>query len=159
MRLLFRAFQLSFGLATKPLAESPSERSLSDIWRALHEKFFAEHAVLKEYKLTWSTRKHRRTLASCNVARKRISVAPVMKLPEAAQHLEALLFHEMCHAVLGKPKRVNGRRQIHGREFKLLERLHPEIPALDRWIASGGWYAAARKYNRANRSKRGSLNG
>jgi len=159
MSFLFRAFQLSFGLCQEKFEYAQRvERTLLDIWNDLREQYFPNHPHLNDYKIIWSERKHRRTLASCNVERKRISVAPVMKLPEANQYLEALIYHEMCHAVLGMPERVNGRRRIHGRDFKNLEMLHHGIPHLDRWIANGGWIAAARKYNRAMTRKRNAEN-
>lgn len=68
-----------------------------------------------------------------------------MSVPQSKPYLEALIYHEMCHAVLGPPKVVRGRRVIHGKEFKALERLHPEIKALDNWINSGGWNLSVRQ--------------
>ncbi len=71
-----------------------------------------------------------------------------MQLVECREHLPALLYHEMCHAVLGKPEVVGGRRKIHTREFKELESRHPSISNLDRWIKQGGWFAVARAHRR-----------
>lgn len=68
-----------------------------------------------------------------------------MSLPESQPYLEALIYHEMCHAVLGPPKIVKRRRIMHGRDFKALEKRHPEIKLLDTWIKAGGWSMAAKK--------------
>ena len=155
MNFLFRALQLSFELyATRELLPVPPASTLEDIWARLATSYFPEHLLLQEYTLHWSTRRHRRTLASCNIERKRISVASAMQLPEARPHLEALLYHEMCHAILGIPIRTNGRRNIHGREFRALERAHPGIAELDRWILAGGWAASTRRYNRSQGQRR-----
>ncbi len=149
--------------AARPGALTPSSRRshpalapatpplppLHERWTALRAAYFPNQPELDAYRIVWSTRKHKRTLASCNVYRRRVSVAMAMTLPEAEPHLDALLYHEMCHAALGVPKRAGGRRILHGREFRELERRHPGIVLLDRWIIDRGWSAAVRKFNRA----------
>lgn len=151
---LSTAFQLSFDLfrpsrpKRKAVRRPPDDPALSEIWFKLQQGYFPEVQTLNSYQIVWSTRKHRNTLASCNVELRRVSVAAAMKHPPSNIHLEALLYHEMCHAVLGRPKVVRGRRQVHGRDFKSLERRHPGIPALDSWVKSGGWHAEVRSFNR-----------
>ena len=77
-----------------------------------------------------------------------------MQHPECTGVLEALLYHELCHAVLGPLPVVRGRRAVHGREFRALERRHPAIPALDAWIKQGGWRTAVRRAKQQARMKR-----
>ena len=73
---------------------------LRSVWSELQFHYFPNREDILSYTLVWSGKKHRRTLASCNVERKRISVAPVMELEQARPYLPALLYHEMCHAAL-----------------------------------------------------------
>jgi len=158
VRLVTSALQLSLeflnGRFSPALRKAPelspifTPPDLSLIWLRLHETYFPTHTGLREFTVVWSTRRHRNTLASCSVDTKRILVAGAMAELRARPFLEPLLYHEMCHAVLGKPEKVNGRRVIHGAAFKQLEQQHPGIADLDMWILSGGWHATVRGYNR-----------
>ena len=127
------------------------DAELTVLWRAIRAHYFPDRPEIDAYRVIWSYRKHSFTLASCNVERRRVAVAHVMQLEDARPFLDPLLYHEMCHAVLGIPPKVNGRRQIHGREFKALEHRHPGIQALDAWIRVGGWRTAVRKSRRRPR--------
>ena len=117
---------------------------LSEIWNQLIDKYFPTHSDLKNYKVVWSNKIQKRCLASCNIYKKIVRVAPSMKHYEARYFLEPLLYHELCHAIVGI-KVINGRRKIHTREFKELESLHPKIYFLDEWIKNGGWNKVVRK--------------
>lgn len=130
--------------------QSESERKLLEsIWLRLRWEYFPERGDLDTYQMEWSSRKQKRVLASCNIRHRRIRVARELLEPSAVRWLEAVVFHEMCHAVLGfDVARAGGKRQWHGKEFRALELLHPEIPALEQWIKSGGWHSAVRS-NRA----------
>ena len=158
VRLVTSALQLSLEFLTerfsRPALHAPAIQAvpetpdLNAIWRRLSEAYFPNHESLQEFSVVWSTRKHRNTLASCSIEAKRILVAGAMAELRARPFLEPLLYHEMCHAALGKPEKVNGRRVIHGSAFKELELLHPGIADLDMWILSGGWHSTVRGYNR-----------
>ena len=138
-----------------PREESvPFTTDLEILWERLSDRYFPDSAQLADYTVVWSNRRHRSCLASCNVERQRVIVARAMNIDTAKPFLEPLLYHEMCHAVLGKPKVVGGRRIIHGRDFRELERRHPRIPQLDHWINSGGWFAAVDAYERQERRER-----
>ena len=113
--------------------------NIQKIWVSLRMKYFPRRPELDNYEVSWSTRKQTRTLAACNVYYKTVKVAPAMKDPEAALYLEPLLYHELCHAVLGNPKVVNGKRIIHGPDFKALEEIHPAIEPFNDWLNCGGW--------------------
>jgi hypothetical protein len=113
-------------------------------WNKLVDTYFPNNQDLKDYKVVWSKRPQTRCLASCNVQKRIVRVAPAMKFEEARKYLEPLLYHELCHAVVGI-KMANGRRKIHTREFKNLEKLHPLINEMDLWINAGGWNRVVRK--------------
>lgn len=125
-------------------AEYTNQSELLRLWTHLADTYFPEYQDLKNYKIVWSHRHQSSCLASINLQKKVVRVAPAMKLKESYYFLSPLLYHEMCHAIIGI-KVERGRRKIHTREFKHLESQHPEIKLLDQWIKAGGWHLAARK--------------
>lgn len=128
-----------------------SEKILENLWNSLQCEYFPDRTDLLVYTIEWSSRRQKRTLASCNVKRKKVLVARELDDTRFSVWLAPLLYHEMCHAVLGdEMMSIQGRRPWHGREFRALERRHPLIPELDRWIRSGGWLSAVRS-SRARR--------
>ncbi|MCI5064650.1 SprT-like domain-containing protein [bacterium] len=129
---------------TQKLASDPE---LAEIWSALIELYFPERRDLLRYTVIWSKRNQIRTLASCNIDSCRVRVARELNFPEHTEWLSPLLYHEMCHAVLGTSIRQPGEKtRWHGPEFRKLERRHPAIPAFDRWVKGGGWTKAVRSH-------------
>lgn len=139
--MLSNFFQLSL-FTEKPELDS---NILKKLWYDLIDGYFPQRQDLKNYRLVWSGKRQTRSLASCSVHKRTIRVAKAMALPSSRPYLEALIYHELCHAVLGPPKIVRGRRIMHGKDFKALERRHPNIKYLDDWINAGGWDRAVRK--------------
>ena len=136
---------------TSPLVQlifdfTPPRRTLTDIWNYLHAKYFPLAPVLAAYKIVWSRRRARLTLACCNLDKLTVRVNAALDDAEFSWVLEPLLYHEMCHAALGKPPKHNRRRSYHGKEFRALERRHPEISKLNDWVNGGGWQKAVRRY-------------
>lgn len=153
LKLLFR---LPSSLRPKRPIVRPveSEPILSTMWKEIRAKYFPDRPDIDEYSIVWSTRRQKRTLASCNVRTKKVNVARELANPKLQEWLDPLLYHEMCHAIIGIPgANARGRRQIHGREFRSLERKHPRIRDLDHWIKTGGWLSAVRS-DRARRRTR-----
>ena len=119
---------------------------LTQLWHSLRMDFFPEAPALDDYVIGWSTRRQRRTLASCEVRRHIVRVAKELKDPLFGPYLEPLLYHEMCHAALGtEVGYYRGKRAWHGPRFKALEKRHPGIRTLDAWIKGGGWSYAVRR--------------
>jgi len=150
----FTQLSLFFKPLLKPTPKQPTPRKrkstnrvsdpkLFETWKRLQESYFPDSLFLNEFKVCWSNRHQTSCLASVNLQTKIVRVAPAMKLPESQLFLEPLLYHEMCHAIVGI-KVVRGRRKIHSREFKNLENLHPHIKFLDIWIKNGGWSKAVK---------------
>lgn len=124
--------------------------NLDEIWERLVNSFFPSFNIL-DYKMLWSGRPQKRTLASCNIRHRRVKVARELQDPEFSKWLEPLLYHEMCHAIINeiyKPGEVGA----HGSEFKALERIHPLIKDFNLWLRAGGWARAIRK-DRGRRSR------
>ena len=128
-----------------------SDEFLLRLWLNLRAEFFPDYSHIDEYTVTWSSRPQKRVLASCNIRAKRIVVAKELFEPMASRWIAPVLYHEMCHAVIGEDVTLSssGKRMWHGKEFRLLEMRHPDIPALNAWIATGGWAMAVR----SNRSR------
>ena len=125
---------------------SQSDPILHEQWCQIRKSFFPELTDLDSYVVAWSNRPQKRVLASCNIHRRRILVAKELNQESVSCWLEPILYHEMCHAVIGHGVALSrsGKRQWHGAEFKALEARHPNIVALDEWIKSGGWARAVR---------------
>lgn len=140
-----------------PLTLPASDAQLQGIWLSLIENYFPDRNDLADYAVVWSVRSQLRTLASCNISARKVIVARELNHPSHLRWLNPLLYHEMCHAVLGEnvPKR-NGKRRWHGKEFKVLERQHAGIELLDEWIKQGGWSRAVRsdRSRRAHRQRK-----
>lgn len=121
---------------------------LHEQWCIIRRHFFPDLHELDTYTVRWAPRPQKRVLASCNIHRRRILVAQELSDASTSQWLEPILYHEMCHAVIGHGVALSssGKRQWHGKEFKELEARHPKIKALDHWIKSGGWAKAVRSH-------------
>lgn len=131
-----------------------SDAMLMDLWLEIRREFFPDRPDVDEYVIHWSRRKQKRTLAACYTEEKRVIVARELNYTEHHRWLHPLLYHEMCHAILGEnvPKK-NGKRQWHGRTFKALEARHPHLQQFDHWVKKGGWEHAVRS-DRAKRAHR-----
>jgi hypothetical protein len=122
-----------------------SDAFLYSIWLCLRQEFFPERSDLDSYHISWSPRPQKRVLASCNIRRRRVVVARERFEPAACRWIAPVVYHELCHAVLGDTVVTpSGKRAWHGRAFRELESRHPDISALDLWIKSGGWAIAVR---------------
>ncbi len=120
---------------------------LSKTWLSLRAAYFPTRPDLDTYHIKWSARRQKRTLASCNINRRIVNVAMEMHNDICREYLEPLIYHEMCHAVLGKDVARSGSKIMwHGSEFRALEARHPKTRALELWIKSGGWAKAVRSH-------------
>ena len=156
----FRELKKKFFPSLPPprAAESPVSRTagpspLRSLWLELRREYFPERQDLDSFTVAWSKRRQKRTLASCSFDSRRVKVARELDYPEHLERLKAVLYHEMCHAFLGKPIRKDGRFPWHGPEFRALERRCPLCRELDRWVKEGGWAKAVRS-DRAKRAAR-----
>ena len=134
-----------------PRGPTKSDEFLLQIWTNLRDEYFTDRPELDTYVVAWSSRSQKRVLASCNIRQRKVVVARELFEPSACRWINPVLYHELCHAVIGEGVRVQGgKRQWHGAEFRALEARHPDIEAMNAWIRSGGWAMAVR----SNRSRR-----
>jgi len=135
-----------------PRATRPNDPFLYEVWTNLRREYFPDREELDGYSVQWSSRRQKRVLASCNIRQRRVVVARELFEPTACRWISAVLYHELCHAVIGEGVHLSGgKRQWHGAQFRELEARHPDIPAMNAWIRSGGWAMAVRS-ERARRS-------
>lgn len=158
IRYLFRGEEVRPPKPTTPRAKRthsppPNDEFLHRVWTTLRAEYFPDRPELDSYVLAWSPRRQKRVLASCNITQRRVLVARELFEPSACRWIQPVLYHELCHAVIGEGvHRQGGKRQWHGHEFRTLEARHPDIEAMNLWIRSGGWAMAVRA-NRARRAR------
>ncbi len=127
------------------IEQRASDSALKQRWDSLIESYFPERRDLKEYEVSWSRRRQRRTLGSCNMSKRRVRMAAELNHPDFERWIEPVLYHELCHAVLGTEVFSHcGKRAWHGQAFRQLEARHPDTAALDTWMRTGGWASAVR---------------
>lgn len=144
MVVLPPATQVSRGTVT--VIHAPDPAPLERLWEQLIVEYFPNHAELRWYRVSWSSRQQKRVLASCDVIGRRVRVARELARPEYESFLSPLLYHEMCHAAIGRDvERRSGVRLWHGPQFRVLEARHPGSVLLQEWITSGGWATAVRR--------------
>ena len=131
--------------APKIALPNASDPLLLATWQKVRLEFFPDRIDLDDVEIHWSRRRQKRVLASVSIRQKKVRVASELNHEEHHIWLEPLLYHEMCHAVLGENIPVrNRKRQWHGKEFKALEQLHPKMQLFESWIKAGGWARAVR---------------
>lgn len=173
---LIRQIEVLFSRATKRSTRTPRRRTagtartpspgksdefLHNLWTNLRTEYYPDRPELDSYVVAWSSRAQKRVLASCNIRRRRVVVARELFEPTACRWIAPVLYHELCHAVIGEGVHLqSGKRQWHGAEFRALEARHPDIPAMNAWIRSGGWAMAVRSHRaRQAWSRRKAMNG
>jgi len=127
------------------MLQKRSTLPLEITWNNLRLNYFPLRPDLDNYKLKWNARYCKRTLATCNPQKKVINVSTYLNTDETLWVLEPLLYHEMCHAALGRIPIINGKRVMHGYGFKALEKRHPLIKKMNEWIKGGGWRNVSKK--------------
>lgn len=154
---IIRQLEFLFTCASPPRRHRVfrSDEFLATVWINLRREFFPDLSELDSYVVSWAARPQKRVLASCNIRARRVTVARELFEPTASCWIAPVLYHEMCHAVIGEGVQLSraGKRMWHGDQFRRLEARHPDIPAMNAWIQSGGWAMAARSY-RARRAWR-----
>ncbi|MBN8547846.1 MAG: SprT-like domain-containing protein [Deltaproteobacteria bacterium] len=131
--------------AGTPHKALPVDPGLYATWTELIALYYPDRRDLLSYQVSWARRRQKRTLGCCNLTKRKVSIAQELRCPDFAHWVEAVLYHELCHAVLGTEAiKRGGRRAWHGTEFKQLEARHPNSAALQDWMRNGGWLAAVR---------------
>ncbi len=126
----------------RPAASRPRRRGrvhdLEDMHQQLNQTYFDGRSRAA---VVWGRRPATRgarqfRLGWYDPTRNLITLSRRLDQPDIPRYmLEYVLFHEMLHEILGIGRRADGRRDIHGRAFKLMEQTFPD-------------YARAREFER-----------
>lgn len=96
-------------------------RNLAESFQRVNAAYFS--GQLKQPELCWSPARARRILGSYQERVDRLIVSRVFDSPNVPVFvLDFLMYHELLHKFLGIGERRDGRRCLHGTEFKQLER-------------------------------------
>jgi len=85
--------------------------------------------------LCWSPVRARRTVGTYEEKRDRIIITRRLdsaKVPEFV--LDFVMYHELLHKALGIGRREDGKRRMHGPEFRRLERRFPGYREAEEWL-------------------------
>src|SRR5207247_1097792 len=105
----------------KALGPHGAHRNLLESFQRVNTAYFS--AQLKQPELCWSPARARRLLGSYQERSDRLIVSRVFDSPNVPLFvLDFLMYHELLHKFLGISRRDDGRRCMHGPEFKALER-------------------------------------
>jgi hypothetical protein len=116
-------FELPGARRGRKLALSKPGRvhSLDESFDRVNRRYFKSQLAKPE--LCWSPVRARRLLGSYHERKDRLIISQLFDSPRIpAQVLDFLMFHELLHKFLGVGRRGDGRRSVHGREFREIER-------------------------------------
>ena len=108
--------------------------NLRDIFNVLNQMYFTNELQVKN--IGWSKKTSFRRLGFYNEERDLLVISKIFdsdKVPEEVIYY--LVYHEMLHILL-PIKRLNGRRIVHARKFKELEKQYPDYSKINKWIES-----------------------
>jgi len=78
---------------------------------------------LEKPELCWSPVRARRVLGSYQERYDRLIISKVFDTPQVPEFvLDYLMFHELLHKFLGIGRREDGKRCMHGKEFRSIEK-------------------------------------
>jgi len=86
-------------------------------------------------KLCWSPVRARRIVGTYEEQRDRIVFTrrlDAKRIPEYV--LDFVMYHELLHKALGTRRGENGKRRMHGPEFRRLERRFPRYREAEEWL-------------------------
>jgi len=95
-------------------------RSLEESFQRVNNEYF--HSKLEQPELCWSPVAARRVLGSYQERKDRLIISQVFDSPKVPLFvLDYLMYHELLHKFLGIGRRSDGKRCMHGPEFRAIE--------------------------------------
>ena len=122
------------------LVRAPSKRytakgdyfDLEDVFTRINHLYFG--GELPKPVLGWSLKKAYTRLGFYCAERNLLVISRIFDSRKTPPNvLEYLMYHEMLH-IRFPVKTINGRRQIHGKEFRKIEQTFPEFKKIQNWI-------------------------
>jgi len=95
--------------------------SLEESFRRVNAEYF--RAQIEQPQLCWSPARARRILGSYQERHDRVIISRAFDTPRVPLFvLDYLLYHELLHKFLGIGRRDSGKRLLHGKDFRKLEK-------------------------------------
>ena len=105
----------------KALSTPGTYHSLDESFDRVNQTYF--QSQLAKPQLCWSPVRARRLLGSYHERKDRLIISQVFDSPKIPDWvLDYLMFHELLHKFLGIGRRDDGRRCVHGSEFREIEK-------------------------------------
>ncbi|MCY3018905.1 MAG: hypothetical protein NTW87_07750 [Planctomycetota bacterium] len=106
---------------------------MEESFKRVNGEYF--RSQLEEPELCWSPARARRILGSYQERSDRVIISRLFDRPEVpAFVVDYLMFHELLHKFLGIGRHDNGKRCLHGAEFKCLERRFRHFKEAQRFL-------------------------
>ena len=107
--------------------------SLEESFARVNARYFQGH--LSRPGLCWSPRAARRVLGTYQERSDRVIVSRRLDAVNVPLFvLDYLMYHELLHKFLGPRRHRDGRRNLHGAEFKRLERRFEKLTEARKWL-------------------------
>jgi hypothetical protein len=114
-------------------------RSLDESFDRVNSEYFKSQ--LEKPELCWSPVRARRILGSYQERYDRLIISRVFDSPKVPMYvLDFLMFHELLHKFLGIGRRNDGKRLMHGREFRQIERSFKYFDQAEAFLKQQSWH-------------------
>jgi hypothetical protein len=114
-------------------------RSLDESFERVNSEYFKSQ--LEKPELCWSPVRARRILGSYQERYDRLIISRVFDSPHVPMYvLDFLMFHELLHKFLGIGRRNDGKRLMHGREFREIERSFKYFDQAEAFLKQQSWH-------------------
>jgi hypothetical protein len=108
-------------------------RSLDESFARVNARYF--RGQLGKPGLYWSPKAARRVLGTYHERSDRVIISRSLDAARVPVFvLDYLMYHELLHKFLGPQRRRDGRRNLHGAEFKRLEKRFESLPEARQWL-------------------------
>jgi hypothetical protein len=116
----------------KPKISPGKFYDLEKIFTRINTRYFKN--TLSQPAIKWSHRENRRRLGHYNSGKVEITINKILDQPTVPYFVvEGIVYHELLH-IVHPVKNHNGRRIIHGRNFKIDEQKYENHRNLQNWI-------------------------
>ncbi len=115
------------------LPDNGRHHSLAESFARVNATYFK--STLEQPELCWSPARARRILGSYQERTDRLIISQIFDSPKIPTVvLDFLMYHELLHKFLGIGRKGNGRRNLHGPDFRALEKQYGHFDEVQRFL-------------------------
>jgi hypothetical protein len=108
-------------------------RSLQESFERVNAQYFGGRMLSP--RLCWSPVRARRIIGTYQERSDRMVVSRRLDSPRVPEFvLDFVMYHELLHKALGTGRRQDGKRRVHGPEFRRLERRFQRYREAEEWL-------------------------